>query len=234
MASARAPAGIPQAACRHRRNEHNIRSIHAQRCPSNCWINLPDGFSFHRAFVGGRAQALSRQKYLSKRRRHDEQQQRSDEHAAHDHGRQRPLHLTANAVRDRCRKQADARRKRGHQHRPHPLFGAVEYGLCDAHALGPELAVISDVQNPIHHRDAEQRDEADRRGHTEIEAREIQRDQATADRKRDAGDGQKTIAQRIEQPIEQDEDQKQRDRDYDQAGVACAFCRSSNSPAQMI
>ena len=103
----------------------------------------------------------------------------------------------------RGREQADAGGQRGHQHRPHALFGAVEHRFRDTHALGAELAEIGDVENAVHHRDAEQRDEADRRRDGKIEPGEIERDQAAADRKGNAGDRQQTVAQRVEQPVQQ-------------------------------
>ena len=144
------------------------------------------------------------------------QKQRPDEHTTHDDGGQRALHLASDTVGYRGREQTDAGRQRGHQHRPHALLGAVKHSFGDAHALRPELAEIGDVENAVHHRDAEQRDEADRRRDGEIKPGEIKRDQAAADRKGNAGHRQQAVAQRIEQPVQQHKDQQQRDRHHDQ------------------
>src|ERR1700677_2584789 len=92
----------------------------------------------------------------------------------------------------------------------------MEHGLGDIHALGPELTEVGNVENSIHHGDAKQRDKADRRRDAEIEAGQIQRDQAAADRKRDTGNRQQAVAQRIEQTVKQHKNEKQRDRHHDQ------------------
>ncbi len=115
----------------------------------------------------------------------------------------------------RRREQADAGGERRHQHRPHPLLGAVEHRLRDAHARSPQFPEIGDVEDAVHDGHAEQRDKSDRRRNAEIEPRGEQRDQPAADGKGDAGERQQAVAQRVEQTVEQHENQQQRDRHHD-------------------
>ena len=74
------------------------------------------------------------------------------------------------------------------------------------------MIVVGNHQNAIHNRHAHQRDEADCRRDAEIQAREIKRQHATADREWYPGERQETVAQRIEQTVEQNHDQQQADR----------------------
>ena len=55
---------------------------------------------------------VSRAENLSKRRRHDQQNQRPDEHTTGDDGGQRTLHVAADPVGNRGGEQADAGRQR--------------------------------------------------------------------------------------------------------------------------
>ena len=80
---------------------------------------------------------------------------------------------------------------------------------------GSQFAVIGDVQDAVHHRYAKQRDEADRRRNREIQARDIERDDAATNGERNAGHGEQAIAQRVEQAIEQHQDQRESDRHDD-------------------
>src|SRR5580704_18048355 len=95
------------------------------------------------------------------RRHHHQQHDRSNEHAAHHHGSKRSLHLAADGGGESGGEQTDAGRHSGHQHRPHPLFGGVRHGLGGLHAGASVPIVIGNHQDSVHHRHAEQRNEAD-------------------------------------------------------------------------
>jgi hypothetical protein len=83
------------------------------------------------------------------------------------------------------------------------------------HALLEVAADVGHQQNAIHRRDAEQRDEADRRGNAEVEARDIEPEDAAGDRERNAGQRDQAVAHRIEQRVEQRQDQEQAERHDD-------------------
>src|SRR6202007_2810436 len=87
--------------------------------------------------------------------------------------------------------------------------------LPDFHSLRTKRAEIGDIENSIHHGDAEQRNKADRGGDAEIKSGEIERNHSATDREWNSGDRQKTVAQRVEQTIQQNQDQKQGDRNND-------------------
>jgi len=75
-----------------------------------------------------------RQEDAAQRRGYHQEQQRPEEHAADNDSREWPLHLAADAMRERGGKQPDAGGQRSHQHRPHALLRATEHSLRNAHA----------------------------------------------------------------------------------------------------
>src|SRR5262245_28570922 len=151
----------------------------------------------------------------------DEQDDRSDEHAADDYGGQRSLHLAANAGRERGRQEADTGGERGHQHRPHPLLGGMEHGIDRPHTACPDLVVIGRDQDSVHDRNAEERDKTDGGGDAEIEAGKIQRQHAAAGRKRNPDERHQAVRQRIEKTVEQHQDQRETDRNDDRESRFC-------------
>ena len=73
-------------------------------------------------------------------------------------------------------------------------------------------ADVGDEQDAIHGRDAEQRDEADRRRDAEIEAGDVEPEDAAADSEGNARERQQAVAHRVEQAVEQHQDQQQAQR----------------------
>jgi hypothetical protein len=66
----------------------------------------------------------------------------------------------------------------------------------------------------------------------EIEPGDVKREHAACNRKRNAGERQEAVAQRIEQAVKQHENHQQADMITSSRALAC--CSSSNSPAHSI
>ena len=94
--------------------------------------------------------------------------------------RERLLRLRADAVRERGGQEAEHRDERRHQHRAEALFGrALGAASSSESAVDPAEALeIGDHENRVLDGDAEDGDEAHRRGHREVHAREKQREHA--------------------------------------------------------
>ena len=69
------------------------------------------------------------------------------------------------------RDEAEGGDARGHQHRAQAPCGALAHRLMQRDAAFAQLTEIADHDEPVEHRDAEQRDEADRGGNRQIFAR---------------------------------------------------------------
>ncbi len=116
---------------------------------------------------------------------------------------------------DRHRQEAERGHQRGHQHRLEPRPRALQDGLPQADPVFPQLVDRRDHHDPVQHRDAEQRDEADRRREVQVQAAHPQRGDAADQRERDVEDDEACLPDVAERDEQQQEDDRERQRDHD-------------------
>ena len=87
------------------------------------------------------------------------------------------------------RQQAEDRRQRRHQLRPHAADARLAQRLAERPPLGDERPRLRDQHQAVLHRDAEQADQADQRRHVPRLAGDQQRDDAADERARAAWRG---------------------------------------------
>jgi hypothetical protein len=105
------------------------------------------------------------------------------------------------------------REQRRHQDCPQPHNRAVHHRV---HRRVTECALVgktADHHDAIEHRLAEQRDEADRRRHAQVNAGQIKRHDAADRRERDVGEHNPGVPDGAERLEQQDEDEEHADRD---------------------
>ena len=77
------------------------------------------------------------------------------------------------------------------------------------------LVVKRNHQNAVHDRNAEERDETDRRGDAEVETGNVERQYAANDCGGDSGKRQEAVAHVVKQAVKQPHDQNEADRHDD-------------------
>ena len=107
-------------------------------------------------------------------------------HQAADHHRgQRALHVAADAARERRREEAERRHGGGHQHRPEPLLRRrAPRPRAGPARVSRRCVEVGHHDDAVLHRDAEERDEADRAGDVERHPAQVQRDHPAEHRQR--------------------------------------------------
>mmetsp|Transcript_5519 Transcript_5519/g.13306 ORF Transcript_5519/g.13306 Transcript_5519/m.13306 type:complete len:1095 (-) Transcript_5519:4456-7740(-) len=176
-------------------------------------MGSPSGRCIAAQALAARLQFHAPQHRQPQRRHHHEQEDRPDEHATDHHDGQRALHLAADAMADGGGQQADAGGQRGHQQGAHPVQIGVVDRLLGRAAAKPLLLEIGQDQDAVHHRDAQQRHEADHRGNADHLTRHEQREHATGHGEGHGRQRQQAVADAVEQGIEQRQDQHQGCRD---------------------
>ena len=109
---------------------------------------------------------------------------------------------------------------------PHSCFGSADDGVLRPHAFLDVAADIGHQQDAIHRRDAEQRDEANRGRDAEIQAGDIEPENAAGHGERNARQRQQAVPYRIEQAVEQHQDQKQAQRHNQREPLLCVNQRA--------
>src|SRR5271165_1231734 len=153
--------------------------------------------------------------FQDQHRKHQEDQHGREQHAADDHERERPLDLRADAGRERRRNQADAGDDASHDDGPQLCAAGLQHGGRTVEARFQTEIVVGQHENPVHGRNAEQRDESDRRGDAERRRGDPQREYASEHRHGDHAGREQRIAQISEFQIQQQHDQRDRQRHDD-------------------
>ncbi len=78
--------------------------------------------------------------------------------------------------------------------------------------LATQVVVVGNHQDPVHDRNAKQGNEANRRGNAEVQPGEEQRRHTASDGKRNTGQRHQAVPQRVEQPVQQYDNQQDADR----------------------
>src|SRR5271166_3828853 len=139
----------------------------------------------------------------------------SDEPPDNDN-RKRPLRIRSDAVRERCRQQTQGRNQHGHGDGPKSQNCAFHRRLLNVVTASPKLIDIFNHDDPDLHRYPEERQEADARRHTEVRVRNQERQQSADRRHGDVGQDQQRPFHRLEHRVQDDVDEKDRQRQYKQ------------------
>jgi hypothetical protein len=189
------------------------------------WLHLHGGLGSSR----GDAEAAVEQ------RQHQQGQGRGADQAADDDDGQRALDLGARAGGEEQRHEAEGGDAGGHQHRAQAAPAPSTITTCRWACPGVELVEVAHHHHAVEHRDAEQRDEADRGRHRQVFAGSRPAQTTPPTIAKGMLPGPAGLAHRAEGGEQQHEDQPEGDRHDDaEAGRGALLVLELAAPGDAV